>query len=132
MKKFVILSLVCLFLIGCDDLRDVIPGQSKDIEEYSLVSTEDRLVFKNDDYYEIIYYDNENIVKVETAIKFATEEEAENHYKEEKNNSYGEARYVYNVFVFEEIEDYWTDYKDLSKSEIIQYMKNANYEYLFK
>ena len=128
MKKLLIL-LFCLCLVGCGKVtkeKEKINKEDK-IQKYSLVSSVDRLVFKNENNYEVVYYENDKIVKVESAIKFDTKEEAQRHYKEESYGSSETLKCIYDVFIVEELEDYWEDYKDLNKDELIDYMGNANY-----
>ena len=104
--------------------------KEKEIKKYSLNSTENRLVFKNDNTYEVVYYENDKIVKVESAIKFSTPAEAEKYYKEESYGSSDIISYMYDVFIVEETDDYWEDYKDLNRDDLKEYMKNAEYEFV--
>ncbi|MBP5408088.1 MAG: hypothetical protein J6Y42_03010 [Bacilli bacterium] len=133
MKKVIYLITVCLLLVGCGNVKKEETKEpekeEKEVEKYSLVSTSDRLVFKSeeDDIYEIVYFEDETIVKVETAIKFKTPAEAEQYYKEESIGNSETISYMYDVFITEETEDYWEDYKDLNKENLEKYMQEANY-----
>ncbi len=133
MKKVIYLIAVCLLLVGCGNVKKEETKEpekeEKEVEKYSLVSTSDRLVFKSeeDDIYEIVYFEDETIVKVETAIKFKTPAEAEQYYKEESIGNSETISYMYDVFITEETEDYWEDYKDLNKENLEKYMQEANY-----
>ena len=133
MKKVIYLITVCLLLVGCGNVKKEATKEPEkeetEVEKYSLVSTSDRLVFKSeeDDIYEIVYFEDETIVKVETAIKFKTPAEAEQYYKEESIGNSETISYMYDVFITEETEDYWEDYKDLNKENLEKYMQEANY-----
>ena len=133
MKKVIYLIAVCLLLVGCGNVKKEETKEpekeEKEVQKYSLVSTSDRLVFKSeeDDIYEIVYFEDETIVKVETAIKFKTPAEAEQYYKEESIGNSETISYMYDVFITEETEDYWEDYKDLNKENLEKYMQEANY-----
>lgn len=132
MKNFIVLLITCLLLIGCGNVKkEEIVKPQKEIEKYSLVSSDSRLVFKNENTYEIVYYENDKVFKVETAIKFNTPAEAERYFKEESYGNSETIRYVYDVFIVEETNDYWEDYKDLSREELVDYMKKAEYEYIY-
>ena len=132
MKKISYLFIICVFLIGCVNVSSNTKKDNKqeNIEKYSLVSSENRLVFKNENSYEIIYYENDKIVKVESAIKFDTPEEAKKYYTEESYGSSDIISCVYDVFIVEETEEYWEDYKDLNVDEIKQYMEKADYTFI--
>ena len=132
MKKYAILAIICLLLIGCESTKEEKTKPEKKIEKYSLVSTEDRLVFKSEDNYEVVFYENDKIVGVESVIKFKTPEEAENYFKEESYGSSEEIRVVYDVFITSETEDYWEDYENLSREDLKKYMEDAEYEYVSK
>ena len=126
MKKFLYLFLIIFLITGCDGIKKI--KSENNFEKYSLESTSDRLVFKNDNNYEIVYFENEKIVKVESAIKFETEELAKEYYLKESYGNNSTIRYIYDTFIIEQDEDYFEDYKDLSKEQLIDYMVNANYE----
>lgn len=132
-EKFkIIIYIFSLFLIvGCGsvNLQESDNKQNQEsIKEYSLVSAPERLVFKNGNKYEIVFYENEKIVKVETAIKFETAAEAESYYKQESFGNYSiNCRYIYNVFIQEELTSYWEDYKDLDKEELEAYYLKAEF-----
>ncbi len=129
MKKILYLIPICLLIVGCGTKK--IENIDVEVtEKYSLVSTGDRLVFESENNYEIVYFEGNKIVKVETAIKFPTEEEAKQYYKEESISNSDVVRYAGDVFIVEETEDYWEDYKDLSREELKEYMKNAEYTYI--
>lgn len=131
LKKLACLFVVCILLVGCGTIeREEKEKTEKEVEKYSLVSTKDRLVFKSEDIYEVVYYENDKIVKVETAIKFKTAAEAEQYYKEESYGNFETISYVYDVFITEETDDYWEDYKDLNQEELKNYMEQAEYEYI--
>ena len=131
LKKLACLFVVCILLVGCGTIeREEKEKIEKEVEKYSLVSTKDRLVFKSEDIYEVVYYENDKIVKVETAIKFKTPAEAEQYYKEESYGNFETISYVYDVFITEETDDYWEDYKDLNQEELKNYMEQAEYEYI--
>ena len=133
MKKVIYLIAVCVLLVGCGNVKKEETKEpekeEKEVEKYSLVSTWDRLVFKSeeDDIYEIVYFEDDVIVKVETAIKFKTPAEAEQYYKEESVGNSETISYMYDVFITEETEDYWEDYKDLNRDNLEKYMQEANY-----
>ena len=131
MKKVLYLIAVCLLLVGCGTIKNEEHEKpTKEIKKYSLVSTDDRLVFKNEDTYEVVYYENDKIFKVESVIKFDTPEEAEKYFKEESYGNSETISCVYDVFITEETDDYWEDYKDLSREELKKYMSEAEYEYI--
>lgn len=132
MKKGLVLIIICLLLVGCGNIKKEENNEKpkKEVEKYSLVSTDNRLVFKNENSYEVVYYENGIITKVESAIKFDTKEEAERYYKEESFGSSETISYIYDVFIVEETEDYWEDFKDLTKDALINYMEEAEYEYV--
>ena len=119
-------------LVGCGKLVDNYPIQKQEPkkEVYSLVSSIDRYVFKKDNNYEIIYYEDSKIVKVETAIKFDSEEEAKKHFTMESYSTSENIKYVYDVYIVEESDDYYEDYKDLSKNELKEYFKKAGYDFV--
>lgn len=129
-KILVLMSILTLCGCSANNEKEKSKVKKEPIENYSLVSTEDRLVFNQKNKYEIVNYENDKIVKVETAIKFKTEEEALKYYKQESFGSSYEIKVVYDVFVREELTDYWEDYKSLSKSELKEYMKKANFNYV--
>ena len=131
MKKVLCLFLILLFITGCGKVvNTTTPNKEKQIQKYSLVSTSDRLVFKNDNTYEVIYYENDKIVKVETAIKFATEAEAKRYFMEESYGTSDIISYIYDTFIIEQTDDYWYDYKDLSPDELKDYFKNTDFKYV--
>jgi len=132
MKKILWLLILILAISGCGKVnkKDDLPSKEKNIEKYSLISTENRLVFKNGENYEIIYYENGNIIKVESAIKFDSESAAKLYFEEESYGSSDIIKYVYDVFIVEQTTDYWEDYKDLSPEELKEYYKKANFEYV--
>ena len=121
---------MCLLIVGCNSTKEPEEINVKVEEKYSLVSTDDRLVFNYEDNYEIVYYEDGNIVKVETAIKFLTEEEAKQYFKEEQYGSSETIRRSYDVVIIEETDDYWEDYKNLSPEDLKTYMANAEYTFV--
>ncbi len=125
MKKIVVLILITFLLTGCGAIKKI--SKEKTGEKYSLVSTSDRLVFQDGDNYEVIYFENEKIVKVESAIKFKTEEEAKDYYLKENYGNNDTIKLVGDTFILEQLPDYFEDYKDLNKGELEEYMKSANY-----
>lgn len=127
-----LIFIIILFIPGCSEIASNENNYLESKEEYSLISTANRLVFSLNDKYEIVYYDNNKIVKVETAIKFKTEEEAKfKCQKESLNNNYSSNhRYIYNIFIQEETIDYWEDYKTLNQNELENYMKKAGFTYI--
>lgn len=132
MKKVVLFLSLVIILTGCGQVVKEKEKINKDDKKpkYVLVSTEDRLVFKNGNNYEIIYYENEKIVKVESAIKFASEAEAKKYYLEESYGSSDIINYVYDVFIVLQTEDYWEDFKNLTKEELKAYLKASEFEYI--
>ena len=135
MKKLIkiisIIFVLCL-ISGCTISKENDTTKTnKPKEEYSLISTDERLVFSKDDAYEIIYFEEEKIVKVETAIKYKTEEEAQRNYKIESKNAYYESiNYFNNILVKEQLSTYWEDYKDLNKKDLKAYYEKAEYTYI--
>ena len=129
MKKLVFVLIICLFLIGCGKVEKK-NIKEKNIEKYSLVSSKERLVFKNNNNYEIVYYENDKIIKVESAIKFDSAAAAKRHYLEESYGNNGTINYIDDVFIVLQDSDYWEDYKDLNKEELKDYLSNANYTYV--
>lgn len=135
MKKLIkiisIIFVLCL-ISGCTISKENdTTKKNKPKEEYSLISTDERLVFSKDDAYEIIYFEEEKIVKVETAIKYKTEEEAQRNYKIESKNAYYESiNYFNNILVKEQLSTYWEDYKDLNKKDLKAYYEKAEYTYI--
>ena len=131
MKKYLCFLLIILS-VGCGNVKKVEePIEKEDKrEKYSLVSSENRLVFQKDNNYEIVYYENSKIVKVESAIKFNSEQEAKRHYIEEKYGTSDNIKYVYDVYIVEQIEDYYEDYKKLKKDDLKDYFAKAGYEFI--
>ena len=131
MKKVLYLLLVFL-LVGCVEIKKNPAPEPKEVkkEKYSLVSSDDRLVFKEDNNYEIVYYEDFKIVKVEIAIKFDSEEEAMKHYKIESTRISEGIKYVDDTYIAEQDIDYWEDYKDLNKDELKNYFEKAGYEFI--
>lgn len=135
MKKLIkiisIIFVLCL-ISGCTISKENdTTKKNKPKEEYSLISTDERLVFSKDNTYEIIYFEEEKIVKVETAIKYKTEEEAQRNYKIENKNAYYESiNYFNNILVKEQLSTYWEDYKDLNKKDLKAYYEKAEYTYI--
>ena len=125
MKKVLCLILILFLLTGCEGIKKI--KSDKNFNNYSLKSTSDRLVFRNENKYEIVYFENEKIIKVESAIKFNSENEAKEYYLKESYGNNNTIKYVYNIFIIEQLDDYFEDYKDLSKEQLIDYMQNANY-----
>lgn len=131
MKKILCLFLIFLATIGCGKVQTIEePKKEEQIEKYSLTSTSERLVFKNDNNYEVVYYENDKIVKVESAIKFATEAEAKRYFLEESYGTSDEISYIYDTFIIEQTDDYWEDFKDLNSEELKAYFKNSAFEYV--
>ena len=74
--KVLLILLILVSLTGCGKVKKI-PQEKLDKPEYVLKSSEDRLVSSHDsNKYEVVYYENDKIVKVESAIKFKTKEEA--------------------------------------------------------
>lgn len=132
MKKVFCLLAICIILVGCGKVKnnDIKPNKEEQIKKYSLVSTDDRLVFKNDNNYEVVYYENGKIVKVESAIKFDTEAEAKRYFLKESYGSSDVINYIYDVFIIEQTSDYWDDYKSLNQEELKEYFKKADFEFV--
>lgn len=131
LKKIFCLFLIVFIITGCGKAEiNKNSNKEEQIKKYSLISTTDRLVFKNGSNYEIIYYENSKIVKVESAIKFNTEAEAKKYFNEESYGTSDIISYIYDTFIIEQTEDYWEDFKDLSPEELKEYFKNANFEYV--
>ena len=130
--KTLLIFTIILFISGCNETKIKENNHNESKEEYSLISTTNRLVFSFNDKYEIVYYENNKIIKVETAIKLETEEEAKlKCQKESLNNNYStNHRYIYNIFIQEETIDYWEDYKSLDQNELKIYMQNAGFTYI--
>ncbi len=131
MKRILCFILILILLTGCGNIskKGKINKDDK-IPKYSLISTENRLVFKNGNNYEVVYYENNKIVKVESVIKFNTKEEAQRYYKEESYGNSKTIRNVYDCFITEELDDYWEDFKDLNPEELKNYFKNANFTFV--
>lgn len=130
--KTLLIFTIILFISGCNETKIKENNHNESKEEYSLISTTNRLVFSFNDKYEIVYYENNKIIKVETALKLETEEEAKlKCQKESLNNNYStNHRYIYNIFIQEETIDYWEDYKSLDQNELKIYMQNAGFTYI--
>lgn len=126
--KVLLILLILVSLTGCGKVKEI-PQEKLDKPEYILKSSEDRLVFSHDsNKYEVVYYENDKIVKVESAIKFKTKEEAKQKYLEEKINTFNQTDYINNIYVAIEREDYYEDYKNLSKEELKKYFEKAGLE----
>ncbi|MCI5703238.1 MAG: hypothetical protein MR265_04555 [Erysipelotrichaceae bacterium] len=126
--KVLLILLILVSLTGCGKVKKI-PQEKLDKPEYVLKSSEDRLVFSHDsNKYEVVYYENDKIVKVESAIKFKTKEEAKQKYLEEKINTFNQTDYINNIYVAIEREDYYEDYKNLSKEELKKYFEKAGLE----
>ena len=126
--KVLLILLILIFLTGCGKVKKI-PQEKLDKPEYVLKSSEDRLIFSHDsNKYEVVYYENDKIVKVESAIKFKTKEEAKQKYLEEKINTFNQTDYINNIYVAIESEDYYEDYKNLSKEELKKYFAKAGLE----
>ena len=130
--KTLLIFTIILFISGCNETKIKENNHNESIEEYSLISTTNRLVFSFNDKYEIVYYENNKIIKVETALKLENEEEAKlKCQKESLNNNYStNHRYIYNIFIQDETIDYWEDYKSLDQNELKIYMQNAGFTYI--
>lgn len=130
--KTLLIFTIILFISGCNETKIKENNHNESKEEYSLISTTNRLVFSFNDKYEIVYYENNKIIKVETALKLENEEEAKlKCQKESLNNNYStNHRYIYNIFIQEETIDYWEDYKSLDQNELKIYMQNAGFTYI--
>ena len=126
--KVLLILLILVSLTGCGKVKKI-PQEKLDKPEYVLKSSEDRLVFSHDsNKYEVVYYENDKIVKVESAIKFKTKEEAKQKYLEEKINTFNQTDYINNIYVVIEREDHYEDYKNLSKEELKKYFEKAGLE----
>lgn len=134
LKKVLCTVLLCLAIVGCGNVKnnnEKIDNKNQ-LEKYSLNSSNGRLVFKKDNNYEIVYFENEKIIKVESAIKFETEAEAKKYFLEESYGNSNVINRIYDVFIIEQVDDYWEDYKSLSSEELKNYYKQADFEYVIE
>ena len=62
--KTLLIFTIILFISGCNETKIKENNHNESKEEYSLISTTNRLVFSFNDKYEIVYYENNKIIKV--------------------------------------------------------------------
>ena len=122
---FVVSVLFLLSLTGC--LSNNI-NEMED-EKYSLVSTENKLVFKKDNNYEVFYL-NEGVYKIEKVKAFANETYANQYYAENDSLEYKSVLCVDNLVIFEMPSEYLNSYSGMLRTDIMFSMVESGYEFI--
>lgn len=116
--------ILCITLTGCFEEK---VGDSDKKEEYSLVSTQDRLVFKNKDNYEIYYMGDSVIEKIEKAKIFSSSYYANEYYTKQNALMYKSIKCIDNIVIFEMNDEYLNQNKYLTKTDLIHTMEKSGF-----
>jgi len=127
-KLLLFISVILLLnTVGCVNNKN--SEISFENEEYSLVSTEERLVFKKEDNYQVFYI-NENITKIEIVKAFSNNLYANQYYVSQNQLEYKDINCIDNLVIFEMNDEYLKDYEGMFKNDIIFSMVSTGFEYI--
>lgn len=126
-KLLYVILIVFICVCGCTD-KQVIEDEK---EEYSLISSENRLVFKKEDNYEV-YYLSDGVTKIEKVKAFLNSDYANTYYGTQNELDYKSIRCVDSLVIFEMNDEYLEDYKYLSRTDIMLSMIESDFEYVEK
>ena len=122
-----LILLITLVLGGCMNEDNV--SELDEAENYSLVSTEDRLVFKKENNYEV-YYLNNNIIKIEKVKAFANSDYASTYYGKQNALDYKSIKCIDNLVIFEMNDEYLKEYNGLLRTDVMFSMIQSGFEYV--
>lgn len=116
---------ICIITTGC-----VNSNTNEDIdnkEEYSLVSTTNRLVFKKSNNYEVYYMGDNIVTKIEKVKVFSTKDYANEYYAKQNALQYKSIRCIDNLVIFEMDDEYLNDNKYLTETDLVYNMKELGF-----
>lgn len=133
MKNKVIICLItlvlCLSITGCSNKSSKENQSSiQNKEVYSLTSTDNKLVFYDGSTYEVYYYSNDKIDKVEVPTVFDSESLAKKEYEDRGGKENTDIKYVGNIFINTPSSSYYDNVKDYTQEQLKEFMSSNGYE----
>lgn len=124
-----ILFLVFIFVF-CINLTGCMTNEGEDLpqnETYSLVSSQNRLVFKKSNNYEVYYMGDNIVTKIEKVKVFSNEDYANEYYAKQNALQYKSVRCIDNLVIFEMNDEYLNENKYLTESDLVYNMKESGF-----
>lgn len=117
---------LCINLTGCINYNNENDDLSNN-ETYSLISTQDRLVFKKDNNYEVYYISGNVITKIEKVKAFSTEDYANEYYAKQNALMYKSVRCIDTLVIFEMNDKYLNENKYLTGTDLVYNMEESGF-----
>lgn len=129
MKINYILFLIFIFvffvnLTGCTTNNNEYLNEN---ETYSLVSSQNRLVFKKSNNYEVYYMGDNIVTKIEKVKVFSNEDYANEYYAKQNALQYKRVRCIDNLVIFEMNDEYLNENKYLTETDLVYNMKESGF-----
>lgn len=124
-----ILFLIFIFVF-CINLTGCMTNESEDLpqnETYSLVSSQNRLVFKKSNNYEVYYMGDNIVTKIEKVKVFSNEDYANEYYAKQNALQYKRVRCIDNLVIFEMNDEYLNENKYLTETDLVYNMKESGF-----
>lgn len=97
-------------------------------ETYSLVSSQNRLVFKKNDNYEVYYIENNIVTKIEKVKAFSNVDYANEYYASQNALMYKSVRCIDTLVIFEMNDEYLNENKYLTETDLVYNMEESGFK----
>lgn len=125
-----ILFLIFIFVF-CINLTGCMTNKSEYLNEnetYSLVSSQNRLVFKKNDNYEVYYIENDMVTKIEKVKAFSNVDYANEYYAKQNALMYKSVRCIDTLVIFEMNDEYINENKYLTETDLVYIMEESGFK----
>lgn len=96
-------------------------------ETYSLVSSQNRLVFKKNDNYEVYYMGDNIVTKIEKVKVFSNVDYANEYYAKQNALMYKSVRCIDTLVIFEMNDEYLNENKYLTETDLVYNMEESGF-----
>lgn len=97
-------------------------------ETYSLVSSQNRLVFKKNDNYEVYCIENDMVTKIEKVKAFSNVDYANEYYAKQNALMYKSVRCIDTLVIFEMNDEYLNENKYLTETDLVYIMEESGFK----
>ena len=118
---------LCINLTGCINYNNENDDLSNN-ETYSLVSSQNRLVFKKNDNYEVYYIEDNIVTKIEKVKAFSNVDYANEYYAKQNALEYKSVRCIDTLVIFEMNDEYLNENKYLTETDLVYNMEESGFK----
>lgn len=115
----------CINLTGCMTNKNEYLNEN---ETYSLVSSQNRLVFKKNDNYEVYCIENDMVTKIEKVKAFSNVDYANEYYAKQNALMYKSVRCIDTLVIFEMNDEYLNENKYLTETDLVYIMEESGFK----